>query len=517
MKKSSKNNVCSMNVFERGDGLKNMRKKRIPPYSNKLFPILIFIATIFMSVGYASINSIIMNINGEVIAKAQDGIYITEVNYISDINANLEESKILNAYQTNLSSNIVLSDTNSNSSITYQITMYNSTNYDYVFERIKYIKCQNDNDCDTYSNNNIQINLSIENGQVISSKKYLTFNITFSYVDSNSINSTELKSFINFLFTDANKTYLLKGTDLNAKIKNTTSSSEIDNTVNKIIFGNYNDYSTEINWDDYESFVDEEQLGNIRLYRVKNNDEVIVYILSKNTIYAHSNSARSFMNLRTMKEIEFNNYNTTQIQDMTRMFYMFSDDTLDYSSSLKRLDLSNWDVYNVKNMRAMFGYNNELEYLNISTWETTNCTNMGYVFQELRSLSELNITNFDTSNVTDMQGMFLGFTGVKELDLSSFDTSKVTIMTSMFDAESYHTIYEYNLMLKTIYVSNKFTIESVTDKSSKMFEGNTNLVGGNGTKYSSDKISVSYAIVDNAIYDSQNNYLSGNPGYLTLK
>jgi len=166
-----------MNVFERGDGLKNMRKKRIPPYSNKLFPILIFIATIFMSVGYASINSIIMNINGEVIAKAQDGIYITEVNYISDINANLEESKILNAYQTNLSSNIVLSDTNSNSSITYQITMYNSTNYDYVFERIKYIKCQNDNDCDTYSNNNIQINLSIENGQVISSKKYLTFNM----------------------------------------------------------------------------------------------------------------------------------------------------------------------------------------------------------------------------------------------------------------------------------------------------------------------------------------------------
>ena len=385
-----------------------------------IFSILFCVATLFMGVGYASINSISLNVNGEMTAQVQEGIFITEVNYVDSNYVDVSNSKIINAYQNNLSSNILLSD-NPNSSITYKVTMYNSTNSDYVFERIKLLKCHNNTVCNTYSNNNIQISSNIEKGELISSKSFLTFNITFSYVDLENINNKELNSIIKFLFTESDKTYLLKGSTLNAKIKNVDKSNEIDYKVNKVIFGKYSDYSDIVNWNNYESFVDEEQVGDIRLFRIVKNSETIVYILSNNTIYAHADSARSFQNLRAMNEIEFNNYNTTQIEDMTRMFYMFSDDTLEYSSSLKRLDLSNWDVYNVINMRAMFGYNTELEYLDISTWETENCTNMGYMFQELRSLSELDITNFDTSNVTTMQGMFLGFTGVEKLDLSSFD------------------------------------------------------------------------------------------------
>jgi len=81
-----------VNCNERGDNLKNIRRKRVPPYTNKLFPMLILLSVIFMGIGYASINSISLNINGEVLAKAQDGIYITEVNYVSNVDANLEES-----------------------------------------------------------------------------------------------------------------------------------------------------------------------------------------------------------------------------------------------------------------------------------------------------------------------------------------------------------------------------------------------------------------------------------------
>ena len=491
------------------------KKKTKQSIRNKSLLFLLCISTLFMSIGYATMNLITLDITGVAQANKQEGIFITDYKYVSSVNADLEKSKILNIYQTNLNSTIALSK-QSDSSITYQITMYNNTKKDYIFERIKYIKCQ-DKNCNTYSNDNIQITLNIDKGQVINSKSYLTFNITFSYINTNNIVNTELNSVIKFLFTDYEKTYLVKGTDLNMKIKNTASSNDIDHTVNNVIFGNYNDYSDKISWDNYESFVDEEEKGNIRLYRVKNNNETTVYILSKDTIYANSNSARSFMNLRSMTNIEFNNYNTSQVLDMTRMFYMYSDDTLEYESSLKNLDLSNWDVYNTINMRAMFGYNTELEHLDISTWETTSCTNMGYMFQELRSLTELNVTSFDTSNVETMQGMFLGFTNVEELDLSSFDTSKVTIMTGMFDFKSYHTEQDYIPILKTIYVSDKFTIENVTDKTSKMFEGNTNLIGGNGTRYSEDRIAVSYAVVDSAIYDENGNYISGQQGYLTLK
>ena len=174
----------------------NKMKKNIA-FSNSLFPILIFVATLFMSVGYAYINSIIMNINGEVVAKAQDGIFITEVNYVSDINANLDESKILNVYQTNLNSIISLSNVDNNSSITYEITIYNSTNYDYKFDEVKYLLGN-----DTYSNENIVFELNdLQIGDVLKTGETKKFLITFNYLNNMVSNDNQLKSLLNFKFS----------------------------------------------------------------------------------------------------------------------------------------------------------------------------------------------------------------------------------------------------------------------------------------------------------------------------
>ena len=88
---------------------------------------------------------------------------------------------------------------------------------------------------------------------------------------------------------------------------------------------------------------------------------------------------------------------------------------------------------------------------------------------------------------------------VEVLDLSSFDTSNVTFMYQMF----------FNSKnLETIYVSDKFVTDNVTN-SDRMFYDNTNLIGENGTKYSSsnpkDK---TYARIDGG---------TDSPGYFTLK
>ena len=47
-----------------------------------------------MGIAFAQINKD-LNINGTVAAESQDGIFITEVNYISDVNADVNASKIL--------------------------------------------------------------------------------------------------------------------------------------------------------------------------------------------------------------------------------------------------------------------------------------------------------------------------------------------------------------------------------------------------------------------------------------
>ena len=117
---------------------------------NRFLVIFIFIATLLMSIGYASINSIILEFKGEAIAKENEGIFITDVQYFNDINANVDSSKIISAHQTNLNSEIYLSDVDNNSSITYTITVYNSTNENYYFSGVEYLVEEG-----TYSNSNI--------------------------------------------------------------------------------------------------------------------------------------------------------------------------------------------------------------------------------------------------------------------------------------------------------------------------------------------------------------------------
>ena len=57
---------------------------------------------------------------------------------------------------------------------------------------------------------------------------------------------------------------------------------------------------------------------------------------------------------------------------------------------------------------------------------------MGYMFYGCSSLKKLNISNFNTNNVTDMSGMFSGCSSLKELNLSNFNTNNVTYMRHMF-------------------------------------------------------------------------------------
>ena len=49
------------------------------------------------------------------------------------------------------------------------------------------------------------------------------------------------------------------------------------------------------------------------------------------------------------------------------------------------------------------------------------------------SLKELNLNNFNTNNVTVMSGMFSGCSSLKELNLNNFNTNNETYMKKMFD------------------------------------------------------------------------------------
>ncbi|MBW0022056.1 BspA family leucine-rich repeat surface protein [Segatella copri] len=107
--------------------------------------------------------------------------------------------------------------------------------------------------------------------------------------------------------------------------------------------------------------------------------------------------------------------------------------------------------YGCENLTTIEGF----EYFN-----TENVTNMRYMFGYCLSLKSLDLTNFNTENVTDMYYMFYNCTSLESLDLTNFNTAKVTNMTDMFRKCS---------ALKTIYASDKFVTDQVTEGSDMFY------------------------------------------------
>ena len=183
--------------------------------------------------------------------------------------------------------------------------------------------------------------------------------------------------------------------------------------------------------------------------------------------------------------INVSNFDTANV---TNMFDMFA-----YCDSLKSLDLSNFNTAKVTIMQGMFYYCSSLTSVDVSNFNTSNVTSMLAMFQGAKSLTSLDLSSFDTSNVITMGNMFIELQ-LTSLDLSSFDTSKVEIMQGMF-ARCYY--------LRTIYVSNLWSLKSVTDDGRWMFDNCTNLRGQSGNAYNGATSNMSTA-----------NYQSG---YFTYK
>ena len=144
------------------------------------------------------------------------------------------------------------------------------------------------------------------------------------------------------------------------------------------------------------------------------------------------------------------------VTDMRQMF--------DNCTSLKTLDVSNFNTSNVTDMAHMFENCSNLTSLNLSNFNTSKVTDMGYMFFNCSNLKTLDLSNFDTSNVTNMRSMFYYCSNLKTLDLSNFDTNKVSNIRTMFlDCDSLTTVKVINCDETT---KNKILTQLQTDLSS---------------------------------------------------
>ena len=155
-----------------------------------------------------------------------------------------------------------------------------------------------------------------------------------------------------------------------------------------------------------------------------------------------------FRGCTILSELDLSSFNTEKVTSMANMFYG--------CRGLTALDLSMFDTSSLTTIASMFLDCQNLADLNLSGWTTPKLTNMSSAFYSCFALMNLDLSSFDTSHVTTMLALFQHdrFTSI---DLSSFDTSSVVNTTRMFYSCRQCT---------TIYVSEKWNMDNVTDSSS---------------------------------------------------
>ncbi len=167
--------------------------------------------------------------------------------------------------------------------------------------------------------------------------------------------------------------------------------------------------------------------------------------------------------------------------------------------NVQHINMSHFNFGNTTSLFSMFrNVQNSIKTVDLSNANTSNIIYMHSLFEACKYLRYVNLSNIDTSNVTAMSYMFNNCIELRILDLSNFNMQNVTSLNSMF----------YGCTnLRAIYVSNNWSLDKVNLSGTSAFYNNSQLVGGNGTIYTSSNNYATYAVIDTA----------DHPGYLTLK
>ena len=159
---------------------------------NKTLVTIIFIATLFMAVGYSSFNNVALDLT------ASAGLAADKTVHITNVTTGHGDSSINNISGTMLNSTVNLTN---HSTETFTITVFNNTNETYYFSGV----LRDTEQSLFYDNQNITFTLSgLNRLDTLTAGQSKTFTITFGYVNgfTPSLASDKiLNSYINFKFS----------------------------------------------------------------------------------------------------------------------------------------------------------------------------------------------------------------------------------------------------------------------------------------------------------------------------
>ena len=181
------------------------------------------------------------------------------------------------------------------------------------------------------------------------------------------------------------------------------------------------------------------------------SDRYKLVIAANGTINAPMDSTNLFSNLTNLESIDFTNFSTKYITNISAMFA--------YDINLVNLDLSSFDTTMLITTINAFNRCEKLESINFTNW-SPKLKYMSAMFYNCYALNNLDLSHFDVSEVTSFDNVFDKNKSLTNINLSNFNPNNVTSMKRMFyDCRSLETVNLSNFVI----TSETLKDEALTD------------------------------------------------------
>ena len=196
-----------------------------------------------------------------------------------------------------------------------------------------------------------------------------------------------------------------------------------------------------------------------------NNEELTgSYIIAR---FENCEEGNNFIKKAT--ELDVSHFDVSNMRNTNEMFNRYE--------NITSLDLSSWDVSNVEEMVGMFDSSSITTFGDISNWNTSSLRRTRSMFGSCRSLTSLDLSNWNTDSLEDMYNMFASCENLEVLNLSNWNLNN-DMERSFYGCSSLHTIRLDNCngdTINKVISSSEFPTNTISGVTRKIYVNPDNI------------------------------------------
>lgn len=124
------------------------------------------------------------------------------------------------------------------------------------------------------------------------------------------------------------------------------------------------------------------------------------------------------------KPVDLNNIDVFNLDDLSYVFSVVNENVKKSDYKMHVIDISKWDVSNIKRFNDMFYDCKNLKYIgDLSEWNMTSAENLGYMFDGCKRLKTIgDISKWNVENVTNFNAMFRDCATLEGIDIDNWES-----------------------------------------------------------------------------------------------